>query len=282
MHRDLAPERGKLVLAARQLERNDDADLAQSLRHRIVHVAADRTRLHGDARRATQGHVLADRCDRRIDGIVDGDVADFVGLDLVEVGADLKCHVGDHAHQALELIVAGDEVGLCIDLDHDALERADRDADQALSGNAAGFLGRLGEALLAKPVDRTRDVTAGLAEGGLAIHHARASHVAEFFDHLCGYVRHVAILFMSANSLSVPKGLSGRQRLTAAPRTRGQNYSTTPRRVLWPGRSSHRRGRAVPLPRRRCGRRWGQGRQSAKNGRYRDRSTSSRWRATRR
>ena len=79
---------------------------------------------------------------------------------FVDVGADVERDVGDHAHQALELIVAGDEIGFRIDLDDHALVAGDRDADQPLGGDAPGFLGRLGEALLAQPIDRGLQIAA--------------------------------------------------------------------------------------------------------------------------
>ena len=111
-------------------------------------------------------------------------------LDLLDVGADVERHVGDHLDQALEQIVARDEVGLGIDLDHDALGALDRDADQAFGGDAAGLLGGLGQALLAQPIDRGLHVAGGLAERRLAIHHARAGHLAQVLDHLCSDLSH--------------------------------------------------------------------------------------------
>ena len=86
--------------------------------------------------------------------------------------------------EALEQIVAGDEIGFGIDLDDHALETADRDADQALGGNAPGFLGRLGQALLAQPIDRRLHVAIRLSKRRLAIHHAGAGLVAKLLDHL--------------------------------------------------------------------------------------------------
>ena len=83
------------------------------------------------------------------------------------------------AHQRLEVVVAGDEIGLGIDFDDDAEIGFDGDADEALGGDAAALLGRLGEALLAQPVDGRLDVAVGLAERVLAIHHAGAGLLAQ-------------------------------------------------------------------------------------------------------
>jgi hypothetical protein len=54
---------------------------------------------------------------------------------------------GDRAGQILESIVAGDEVGLGVDFDHNGRIAVGRDADQAFGGGAAGLLVSLGNAL---------------------------------------------------------------------------------------------------------------------------------------
>ncbi len=104
---------------------------------------------------------------------------------LFDVGTGTERHIRDHLHQALEQVVARDEIGLGIDLDHDALGRRDGDADQAFGGDAAGLLRGLGQALLAQPVDRGIEIAAAFVERRLAIHHARAGLVAELLDHGC-------------------------------------------------------------------------------------------------
>ena len=59
---------------------------------------------------------------------------------------------GQVLDELLELLVAGDEVRLAVDLDERAepAARVDVGADQALAGVAAGLLGRLGDAALAQ------------------------------------------------------------------------------------------------------------------------------------
>ena len=42
MHRDLRPERGEFFGLAGEFERNQDADLAEAVGHRAVHVTCDR------------------------------------------------------------------------------------------------------------------------------------------------------------------------------------------------------------------------------------------------
>ena len=158
--------------------------------HRVVHVAADRALADRKLGGAAQRHVLADLGDGFGDVLGDGAAAGLGRLDLLDVGADIERHIGDHLDQALEQVVAGDEVGLGVDLDHHALGALDRDADQAFGGDAVGLLRGLGQALLAQPVDRGIDVARGLAERRLAIHHARAGHLAQVLDHLCSDLSH--------------------------------------------------------------------------------------------
>src|SRR5215813_7070442 len=190
MHRNLTAKRSEFVLLSWRFQRHDHAPLAETFRHRIVYIAADRARRDRDLSGATQRHVLPDGGDRRIDGIVDGEVTDLAGLDCFHSGADIEGHIGDHAHKALELLVAGDKVGFRIDFDDDALEATDRNADQAFRGDAPGLLGGLGKPFLAQPVNRSFHVAVGLTERGFAVHHARAGLVAELLNHLSAYVRH--------------------------------------------------------------------------------------------
>ena len=97
------------------------------------------------------------------------------------------------AHQRLEVVVAGDEVGLGIDLDHDADIVLDRDADETLGRHAPALLGGLGQAFLAQPVDRRLDVAVGLVQRVLAIHHARAGLFAQILDQSRGNRRHTSL-----------------------------------------------------------------------------------------
>ena len=81
----------------------------------------------------------------------------------LEIVADLERELGDFRDEVLERLVAGDEVGLGVDLDHGARLAVGGDADQPFGGDAAGLLRGGGEALLAQPVDRASRVACGLA-----------------------------------------------------------------------------------------------------------------------
>ena len=105
-------------------------------------------------------------------------------------GPAVERHIGDHLHQTLEQVVARDEIGLGIDLDDDAFVGAHADADQTFGRDPTGLLGGLGQALFAQPVDRGFEIAAGLAERGLAVHHAGSGLIAELFHHACGDVCH--------------------------------------------------------------------------------------------
>ena len=59
MHRDHAAEAGKLVRLAGRLERDQNADLAETVAHRIMHIGADRALADRQRCGAAQRHVLA-------------------------------------------------------------------------------------------------------------------------------------------------------------------------------------------------------------------------------
>src|SRR6185312_1774444 len=122
--------------------------------------------------------------------IADSDRSCFRRFDLFDVGAHRKCDVGDHLHEALEKIVARDEIGFGVNLDDDALGALHLDTDQAFGCNPAGFLRGLRQAFLAQPILRRRQVALGLGKGGLAVHHAGAGRLAQLLDHLGADICH--------------------------------------------------------------------------------------------
>ncbi len=193
MHRKLPAKRSEFVGLAGGFERHQDAHLAGAVDHRVVHIAADRALADRKPGGAAERHVLADLGDGLGDVIGDGFAAGLGRLDLLDVGTDVERHIGDHLDEALEQLVAGDEVGLGVDLDDDALGALDRDADQTFRGDAVGLLGSLGQALLAQPIDRGVDVARRLTERRLAIHHPRAGHLAQVLDHLCCDLSHRSV-----------------------------------------------------------------------------------------
>ena len=100
-------------------------------------------------------------------------------------GGDLQRHV---LHEGAEAFVAGDEVGLAIDLDQHADLVADVDvgADHAFLGFTAGLLGGGRGALLAEDRFGGGEIALRFDEGFLAVHHARAGFVAELLDEFGG------------------------------------------------------------------------------------------------
>ena len=107
----------------------------------------------------------------------------LAALIALDVGAALQRDLRDHLDEALELLVARNEIGLRVDFDHDALGARRQRADQAFRRDAAGLLGGLRQALLAQPILRFLHVAVGFGEGCLAVHHARAGRLAQFLDH---------------------------------------------------------------------------------------------------
>ena len=177
VHRHVAAEAGERLARARRFERDDDADAAESVDDLAVNVMADGALGDMQPVGAAQRDVLADGGDGVGDRLGDRAAAGIMRALTalrVDAGALVERDRDDPAHQRLEVVVARDEIGLRIDLDDDAEIGLDRDADQAVGGDPAALLGRLGQALLAQPVDGGFDVAAGLGERGLAVHHARA------------------------------------------------------------------------------------------------------------
>ena len=153
----------------------------------------DRAFGHSEALRAAQRHVFANGGDGVGDRLSHSAGARIVGaehLGGIDVGRMVKRDREHAAHHRLEVIIAGDEVGLGIDLDQDADVVLDGDADKSFSRHAPALLGRLGEALLAQPIDRRLDIAVGLAQRILAIHHARAGFFAQILHQSGGNGRH--------------------------------------------------------------------------------------------
>ena len=232
--------------------------------------------------RAAQRHVLADGRDRVRNRGLDRDAADLGRLDRLDVGADVERDLGDHLDEALELLVARDEIGLGVDFDHDALGARGQRADQAFRRDAAGLLGGLRQALLAQPILRRLHVAAGFGERCLAVHHACAGRLAQFLDHRRSDRCHRRISF-----LPVSRGRGAHLRRAAVSsrecrnlgsrtggrksRPRGVPIIPLPRSASWPGRPRHRRGSEDRPLHRSCARCRGRARRAASSGRCRGR-----------
>jgi len=105
-------------------------------------------------------------------------VGDLLGGEVVGVGS--RHLEGDVLNELAEVVGAGDEVGLAVDLD-DGAEAAvvvEVGVDEALGGGAFGALGGGGVAFLAEDAFGLLEVAVGLFEGGLAVQHAGAGEFA--------------------------------------------------------------------------------------------------------
>ncbi|MNC45159.1 hypothetical protein D3C75_941070 [compost metagenome] len=100
--------------------------------------------------------------------------------------------VGD---EALEVVLQSQEVGLRVDFeDHGRLVVVGHlDGDGAFGGDVASLLGSLDRTSGAHVVDGFFDVATGGSQGFLAIHHALASALAQFFNQGCSNLCHVRI-----------------------------------------------------------------------------------------
>jgi hypothetical protein len=94
---------------------------------------------------------------------------------------------GDVLEQRLEVVGAGDEVGLAVDFEQhaDLAAGVDVGADRALVGGAGGLLLRRGHAALAQHDEGAFDVALGLLQGLQTIAHGRAGLLAQLLDQTC-------------------------------------------------------------------------------------------------
>ena len=164
---------------------------------------------------------------------------------------DLDREVAD---ELLELVGAGHEVGLAVDLDEhaDAAAGVDVARDEALAGVAAGLLGGRREALLAQQRDGLVEVAVGLGQGALAVHEAGAGPLAQLLDQLRRDVRHAgACSCLSCGPCGGPPRVAGVDVLGAAgcrprsPAGRAAGGRPRPSRPLR-GRARRRSPRASP------------------------------------
>ena len=133
--------------------------------------------------------VLADHQDHLLLLLGDGQVGAVV-LALhqgVQIGGVALGHGGGHAlDEVHELLVLAHEVGLGVDLDHDAHTVDHSGIGHALGGNAAGLLGGGGHALLTQPLHGLVHIAVGGGQRLLAVHHAHAGHLAQVLHISCG------------------------------------------------------------------------------------------------
>ena len=127
------------------------------------------------------GDVLSDPRDELPAAIIDGGAAvegeGAERLDAVRLVG--QHHAGDLAGELPEVVLAGDEVGLAVDLHHGAARAADLDRDQPLRGDAPRLAVRGGKAALAHGLDGGLEVAARRHERLLAVHHPGPGAIPE-------------------------------------------------------------------------------------------------------
>lgn len=107
----------------------------------------DTTPLPTSSEAARQRHVLADRRNRIRDRGLDGNAPTFAAL-IFDIGADIERDLRDHLDRNLELLVAGNEIGLELTSTTTPLP-PDVTAPIEPSRDAASLLGSFDETLLA-------------------------------------------------------------------------------------------------------------------------------------
>ena len=198
MHRQLRAQGRRAVLARRRLERDQHADLAETGRERIVHVGGDDA-----AARPRAGRRGAAPCSRRSVAIrwvsSSATVRPVPGRARPSAPRDRRRSVASASRQrrdeVLEQLVAGDKIGLGIDLDDGAGVAAHVATPTSPSAaTRPAFL-----AAAARPFLRSQSTAASRSpavslERALAIHHAGAGLVAQLLDQRGGDLGHVRIL----------------------------------------------------------------------------------------
>ena len=136
----------------------------------------------GEADEAADLQVLTDGHDLLGHGLGDAQIAvqvlavhQSIHIGGILLGDDL----GDVLHKGHEQVALGAEVGLAVDLHHDAHAILGECIGHALGGDTAGLLGSLGQTLLAQPLNSLIHIAIALDERLLAVHHAHAGHFAQ-------------------------------------------------------------------------------------------------------
>src|SRR6266550_3150498 len=91
-----------------------------------------------------------------------------------------------------EVFIAGDEIGLAVELDHGRglAIGGDSGADDTLGRDAVRGLGRFRAALDAQQLLCLAQIAVGFRQRFFAFHHAQPGSAAQFHHHACGNVRH--------------------------------------------------------------------------------------------
>ena len=101
----------------------------------------------------------------------------------------------DGADEGLKQLVAGDEIGLGIDLDDGAgRTAASPTPTKPSAATRPAFFAAADKPLLAQPIDRGFYFAAVFAERPLAVHHPGAGLLAQFLDQRRRYLGHRIIL----------------------------------------------------------------------------------------
>ena len=146
-------------------------------------------------------------------------------VEAIQRGLAAAICMAELLDQVLELAVAGDEVGLAVELDEhaDAAVHVDVGADEAFLGGPAGLGLGPGVALLAQDLDGLVHVAVALGQGALALHHADAGPLAQLFDLIRRDLHDILFPFRSAlfGGLALGRLLGGGFGLPRPPSPRG-------------------------------------------------------------
>ena len=153
------------------------------------------------AGKATDLQVFADGEDLILQGSINGDIGagQLAVHQGVNVGGVLIDNgLGAGLNKADEISVLADEVGLGVDLDHNAdlLIVVYHSADDTLGSNTAGLLGSSGQALFTQELDRLFYIAVGSGQGLFAVHHAAAGLFAQVLNILSSKCHFCFLLYL--------------------------------------------------------------------------------------
>ncbi len=139
MHGNLAANGVQSFLVAGRLQRDENAELAETVSGSVVDVGRDDAVFDRQGNRAAQVHVFADGGDGVLDRVGNGLAGRRVDGSTYGVNGAVggECYVGNATNHRLEGVVTGNEVGFRVDFDDDGLGAGAGDADEAFGSRAA-------------------------------------------------------------------------------------------------------------------------------------------------
>ena len=173
MHCNLLAKCLKLIGRGGGFQCNQNPDLAHTIRQRAVDITNDRTFGYAQGLHPAQCHVFTD-FRNQVRQVFRNRLAVQRCRSQRFNRRNTNGFFGKLRDEALEFRVTGYEVCFAVQFNNGGFRAFNANGNKAFCGNATGFLGGLGQTLLAKPVHRGFHVAVVFRQGFFGIHHARA------------------------------------------------------------------------------------------------------------